>query len=92
MKMGKSSQKCTICLAEFEKGELIKKLPCSHILHRDCFKQWFSVDHRCPVCRLDLIEHYSANWKTSKNAATSKLSLILIFYWVYANCNFPLPN
>jgi hypothetical protein len=27
---------------------------CSHMYHRDCFNQWFSMSARCPVCRHDV--------------------------------------
>lgn len=61
LRMKKSSQKCTVCLEKYEEGnsahvsgEIIKQLPCSHILHRVCAKNWFKVNKKCPVCRLDI--------------------------------------
>lgn len=61
LKMKKSSQKCTICMEKYEEGtstidlgEIIKQLPCGHILHRGCAKNWLKVNKKCPVCRLDL--------------------------------------
>ena len=34
--------------------EIIKKMPCKHIFHRECIKQWFKSNHTCPVCRADI--------------------------------------
>ena len=65
MKMTKSSQNCSICMEEFERGtfifyldSIIKKLPCGHILHRECGKTFFSMNIKCPICRMDLLEFF----------------------------------
>lgn len=69
MKMGTSSKECTICCNEFVKGfllynmvfigEIIMKLPCSHIFHEGCLLPWFNKESRCPNCRMDLKKHLS---------------------------------
>lgn len=57
-----SEQTCHICMDEFEelsstsksKTQAIK-LPCSHIFHEDCIKQWLCKEKvTCPVCRADV--------------------------------------
>lgn len=70
--MGKSSQKCTICMEGFQVGkyiyiseEPIKRFPCGHIFHNQCAKAWLKVNRRCPVCRLDLELHYQTLEKPS---------------------------
>ena len=68
MKLKSTSQRCTICQEDFVLGnltsyssdEIIKKLPCKHIMHRECAKKWLKVNKYCTVCRLDLEKHYSA--------------------------------
>ena len=68
LRLKSTSQRCTICQEDFVLGkisqfildEVIKKLPCKHIMHRECAKQWLKVNKTCTVCRLDLEQHYSA--------------------------------
>ena len=45
---------CSICLCEYEDGERIVKLPCSHEYHDDCVSSWTSNHVRCPLCNFDL--------------------------------------
>lgn len=45
---------CSICLGEYEEGEALSKLPCSHIYHDDCIDSWCSNHIRCPLCNYDL--------------------------------------
>ena len=73
MKMTKSSQTCSICINSFAKDEIIKKLPCGHILHRDCVKPWLKVDSRCPVCRFDLLAHFTKKENEERRAHLGKL-------------------
>ena len=46
--------KCKICLSGFEGGELLRRLPCQHVFHRDCVDQHFLYKSNCPVCRCDV--------------------------------------
>lgn len=43
---------CTICLTEIEDGEQVGALPCTHIYHVDCLKQWLSRKNACPLCQV----------------------------------------
>lgn len=45
---------CSICLSDFEEGEKLVRLPCSHIFHQDCVLSWTSNHVRCPLCNFDL--------------------------------------
>lgn len=39
---------CVVCRELIVVG---KKLPCGHIFHQHCLRQWLEVDVTCPVCR-----------------------------------------
>ncbi|CAO2818714.1 unnamed protein product [Amaranthus hypochondriacus] len=45
---------CSICLEKFLKGIEVIKLPCFHVYHIHCFKEWFVRSAFCPVCRFQL--------------------------------------
>lgn len=48
------NNKCTICLDEFEKDDLIRVLKCTHIHHKDCIDKWLTEhNNKCPVCRTE---------------------------------------
>jgi len=44
-------RQCRLCLLNYKPGQLVRKLPCSHIFHRDCIDKWLRDDHRC--CPID---------------------------------------
>ena len=45
---------CVICLYEFQIGEKISALPCLHIFHYDCIKNWLKNELSCPVCKFEV--------------------------------------
>ncbi|XP_069914786.1 E3 ubiquitin-protein ligase ZNRF4 [Oryctolagus cuniculus] len=61
---------CAICLDEYEEGERLKILPCSHTYHCKCLDLWFSrAAHRsCPVCKQSL-----ASTEDGSDSATESL-------------------
>ncbi|KAK3006640.1 hypothetical protein RJ639_016418 [Escallonia herrerae] len=80
------SESCSICLAEFERGELLRVLPrCKHMFHKDCIDQWLpSRSLHCPVCRDCAIERdvksgESCSSNTGTPAANSSDLLVLTF-------------
>lgn len=45
---------CNICIEPFAKLNVLRKLPCGHIFHEDCVKDWLCKENvNCPVCRHD---------------------------------------
>ena len=46
-----SSRDCTICMREFEVGDVLMRLPCVHNFHRDCIASWLARQGTCPLCR-----------------------------------------
>jgi hypothetical protein len=47
---------CCICLCEYEKGDKLVQLQCSHAYHSACIESWCSNHVRCPLCNFDLDE------------------------------------
>ncbi|KAL4429059.1 hypothetical protein ABPG74_022145 [Tetrahymena malaccensis] len=48
--------KCSICLIEYEKDEIVIVLPkCKHYFHQDCIKLWLQSNSKCPFCRDNII-------------------------------------
>ncbi|KAI6240446.1 RING-type domain-containing protein [Aphelenchoides fujianensis] len=47
-------ERCTVCLADFETGEDIRTLHCSHMFHIECIDRWLNYNKKCPVCRVDM--------------------------------------
>uniref|UniRef100_A0A8C4X9G5 RING-type domain-containing protein n=1 Tax=Erpetoichthys calabaricus TaxID=27687 RepID=A0A8C4X9G5_ERPCA len=42
---------CSVCLAAFIEGDILRNLPCSHEFHMNCSDQWLSKNSTCPICR-----------------------------------------
>lgn len=49
---------CMVCFREMEEG---RKLPCKHIFHEECLKQWIqkNTNHFCPKCKRPFDFHKS---------------------------------
>jgi hypothetical protein len=43
---------CSICLEDFNEGDIETILPCGHIFHKPCIIPWFKKDNSCPNCRI----------------------------------------
>eukprot|EP00475_Leptophrys_vorax_P008840 TRINITY_DN1576_c0_g1_i1.p1 TRINITY_DN1576_c0_g1~~TRINITY_DN1576_c0_g1_i1.p1 ORF type:complete len:296 (+),score=57.82 TRINITY_DN1576_c0_g1_i1:172-1059(+) len=46
---------CVVCMADFERGEELRVLPCSHEFHTQCVDRWLKVKKDCPLCRRDIM-------------------------------------
>ncbi|KAI1303719.1 E3 ubiquitin-protein ligase AMFR [Halotydeus destructor] len=40
---------CAICLENLTAP--LELLPCSHVYHKNCIKQWYAKDMTCPLCK-----------------------------------------
>ena len=57
--ISKQQKKCVICLEEFQDGDRLRVLPCSHLFHMGCIDKWLSgsFSHKdcftygCPTCK-----------------------------------------
>jgi len=48
------STDCSICLDELVVGQPALRIPCGHLYHEDCVKDWLRKSNECPVCRFEL--------------------------------------
>lgn len=48
------NKECLICLEDQTLGSQACKLPCGHIFHQACVKQWLAKHAQCPSCRYEL--------------------------------------
>ena len=42
---------CTICFVLLEDNDRVGALPCNHIFHVDCLKEWLRRRNICPLCQ-----------------------------------------
>jgi hypothetical protein len=50
-----NNEDCGICMEKIVDSEnKIVKLPCTHVLHYNCIKNWVCEKKCCPLCRYDL--------------------------------------
>jgi hypothetical protein len=45
---------CIVCLNSFQSGDLVTTLPCSHVYHSKCIKDWLKTNPTCPVCKYEI--------------------------------------
>jgi hypothetical protein len=47
------NNECSICLNNFEMGEMLISLPCHqrHSFHANCIREWLQHDAKCPLCQ-----------------------------------------
>ena len=57
---------CNICLENFEVGNVLLILECSHEFHEKCIITWLKTNNTCPICRHEL-ESNDPNYERRKN-------------------------
>ncbi|KAK4840526.1 hypothetical protein QYF36_010998 [Acer negundo] len=45
------STDCSICLESVDVGEIVARMPCSHLFHTRCITRWLHKKPTCPLCR-----------------------------------------
>ncbi|CAF0724981.1 unnamed protein product [Brachionus calyciflorus] len=58
---------CVICMETYKVNDSIRKLPCSHIFHKDEIDQWMYENKSCPVCKIDILKYYGIEIESRKN-------------------------
>jgi len=46
---------CSVCLLEYAPHHIVWHLPCSHVFHHICLKQWWrhQTARTCPICKTE---------------------------------------
>jgi hypothetical protein len=60
---------CSICLSEFRALSQVTPLPCRHVFHESCIKQWVKDEAICPNCK------GSIDWTKINDVKSSLLPL-----------------
>lgn len=47
-------KECAICLGNFKVSEEIMSIPCFHMFHSYCIKQWLIREKICPICKFKI--------------------------------------
>jgi hypothetical protein len=51
-----NSEKCQVCLNNYQLEDFIRILPCHHGFHKECVDEWLTQgQNKCPLCREDVI-------------------------------------
>lgn len=48
---GDLHSQCVVCLEDFERGDSLRTLRCSHVFHMTCVDQWLAQSAQCPNCK-----------------------------------------
>jgi hypothetical protein len=53
-KLPPEKKDCVVCLNKYETKEKVLILPCTHMFHTECIKDWFKSQNTCPICKFKL--------------------------------------
>jgi E3 ubiquitin-protein ligase RNF115/126 len=49
------NRECCICFYEHKVGDVqVARLPCGHLFHQNCIRDWLTKKCTCPICRYEL--------------------------------------
>jgi len=53
-KLPQEKRDCVVCLTKYENNDKAIILPCTHLFHSDCIKDWFNKQNTCPICKFKI--------------------------------------
>ena len=53
-KLDQEKKNCVICLEDFKNHDKAIILPCIHLFHKNCIKNWLKKKNTCPICKFKL--------------------------------------
>ena len=53
-----TGEHCSICIGEFEEGEGLRQLKCSHFFHAECIDEWLGKTDACPLCKSSAVQGF----------------------------------
>lgn len=66
---------CPICLDDFEEGDKLRILPCSHWYHMKCVDPWLTKNRKiCPVCKQKVVKDDSDSSSNEDRAGPSPMT------------------
>ncbi|OEL34977.1 hypothetical protein BAE44_0004004 [Dichanthelium oligosanthes] len=45
---------CAVCFENYEGGDKLRAMSCSHGFHEGCIVKWLGISRLCPLCRFKL--------------------------------------
>jgi len=68
---------CCICLDEFEKGAVVRILPCMHGFHQTCIDTWLlSRQRKCPLCNQDILDAHNFHRSSTSRQQSIELGVL----------------